>query len=160
MASCLPRALAFSILGVLLAALWAGVSPAAELIPPSRTLEDRAATGTVAVYSEPPELPVFVDGLRVGVTPLFALRLPAGDHRIRVHDAEAEVTVAAGAPLRLRYIDGRLARLPERDQPPAPASGSAETPRPSARGGGPSDAAGRVTYDPLYFPLNPRGPIY
>lgn len=146
--------------GALFAALLVTALPAAELIEPSRTLDGRSETGSVSVYSEPPELPVLVNGTRMGATPVFELRLPAGRHRLRVKDAEIEATVAPGMPLRLRYIDGRIVKLPEGEKAAPPAEAAAAGSRSTVRTEPPSAQVGGITYEPLYFPLNPRGPIY
>ena len=55
----------------------------ADLIEPSRTLTGKQKPmGRLSVFSEPPALNVFLDGVEIGKTPVISKKVAAGDHNI------------------------------------------------------------------------------
>jgi hypothetical protein len=62
----------------------------------------------VTVFSEPPELEVFLDGSKVGQTPLWLERVSQGFHKLRVKDVETEIHLEAGKGLRVGLFKGDL----------------------------------------------------
>ena len=88
-----------------------------QLIEPTRTLESEAkAPGRVTVFSEPPELEVFLDGSKVGQTPVWLEDVAQGFHKLRVKDAEKEVYVEPGKGLRVGLFKGDFVVFPEKER--------------------------------------------
>jgi len=91
--------------------LLAAVAPGdgGELIEPTRTLEDPAARwGKLIVFSEPPELDVFLDGSNIGKTPVWLEKVREGTHKLQIKDFEKEIYVKEGKPLRVGLFKGRF----------------------------------------------------
>jgi len=86
-----------------------------ELIEPTRTLEDAGARwGKLVVFSEPPEFDVFLDGSKVGQTPVWLERVKEGTHKIQIKDLEKEIYVKEGKILKVGLFKGRfITRLEE-----------------------------------------------
>jgi hypothetical protein len=63
----------------------------AELIEPSRMLEGRQKPmGRLSVFSEPPELDVFLDDINIGKTPVISKEIAPGTHLLRIKETEKE----------------------------------------------------------------------
>ncbi len=144
------------IAAILFVASW---SSAKDLIEPTRTLEGgEKQTGRISIFSEPPEMAVFVDGKKVGVTPLINYSLDGGTHVVSIEQDKTEVYVTADKPIRLAYFKGQFIEVPEKPAtagPPAPAvieTPKAPPPPPAARPENPPS--------PFYWPTNPSGRIY
>jgi hypothetical protein len=84
-----------------------GVEGGKELIEPSRGGSAGEATAPLIVTSEPPMMPVRVDGEPVGTTPVRH-RAAAGPHKVEVGDTEAEVALRPGSLTVLTLFKGRL----------------------------------------------------
>jgi hypothetical protein len=132
----------------------------AELIAPTRTLsEAKEQPGKLSVFSEPPALAVTLDGSDIGKTPVVAQEVEPGTHLIRIEDSETEIFVKPGQPLQYSWFKGSFIEVPvekkEVRQHP-----KAEQPEPSQKP--PSERSEEKKEDshPLYWPLNPTGPIY
>jgi hypothetical protein len=68
-----------------------------ELIEPTRTLQDAGERwGKLIVFSEPPEVDVFLDGSKVGQTPLWLEKVKEGTHKLQIKDREKEIYVKEG----------------------------------------------------------------
>jgi hypothetical protein len=68
------------------------LSIGAELIEPSRTLQDKQKPmGRLSVFSEPPELDVFLDGNKIGKTPLISNAVMPGTRVLRIKDTEKKL---------------------------------------------------------------------
>jgi hypothetical protein len=72
--------------------------------------------GSVTVFSEPPELEVFLDGSKVGQTPLWLERVSQGLHKLRVKDIETEIHLEAGKGLRVGLLKGDFVVFPEKER--------------------------------------------
>jgi hypothetical protein len=108
-----------SILGIFLflALFNTSICFSGQLIEPTRTLEGgEKATGSVTVFSEPPELEVFLDGSKVGQTPLWLERVSQGFHKLRVKDVEKEIHLEAGKGLRVGLLKGDFVVFPEKEK--------------------------------------------
>lgn len=113
----------------------------------------------IAVYSEPPELAVSLNGAVVGKTPFVKPGAEPGLYMVAVNEKEKQINVAPGKTVRVSYYKGDFFILPEKRPEPQKKPQAVEeklepkTPRerPSSRDLG---------YVPLYWPLDPRGPIY
>ena len=130
------------------------------LIEPTRTLDGKGKQiGYLSVYSEPPEMAVYLDGKQIGATPLSAHAVSAGEHLLRVGEVEKELFVLPGKALRYSLHKGRFIRLPDKkdplptDKPDEKSQKDLETPAQD-----PPDE--KSIPPPNYFPLNPMGPIY
>ncbi len=136
------------------------VPAGAELIEPTRNLEETSpAKGTLHVFSEPPGEKVLLDGEPIGLTPLMAVAVPPGLHKVSVGGKTTSILIPSGQRLRISLHRGEFIILPE-DAPPAERQPKmpAEAPRPEP----PVSGAQRSLRppSPLYFPINPTGPIF
>lgn len=86
-----------------------------EPIEPTRTLEDPAARwGKLVVFSEPPELDVYLDGSKVGMTPVWLEKVREGTHKLQINALENEIYVKEGKTLKVGLFKGRvIARIEE-----------------------------------------------
>jgi len=92
---------------LLLYSLTASTSLAEELIPPSRTLQDaKEAYGKLTVVSEPSGLEVFLDGSRIGQTPIWLKQVKQGPHKLRVKQLETDIFVKPGKILQISLFKG------------------------------------------------------
>jgi len=82
-----------------------------ELIEPTRTLQDAGERwGKLVIFSEPPELDVFLDGSRIGQTPVRLERVKEGTYKLQIKDLEKELYVKAGRTLKGGLFKGRKER--------------------------------------------------
>jgi PEGA domain len=90
------------------AALMAGSwSFAGELIEPTRTLGGpEKPWGSLNVFSEPPRMDVYLDGEKVGATPLWLRQVEAGPHKLKVEESEKDVQVEKGKAARIGLFKG------------------------------------------------------
>ena len=89
------------------------LSVCAELIEPSRTLKGQEKpVGQLSVFSEPPKMEVFLDGVEIGKTPVILKEVPSGVHILRVKDTEKEVTILSGKSLQLSFFKDSLIEIP------------------------------------------------
>ena len=74
-----------------------------ELIELTRSLEGPGkAMGKLTVVSEPPGLAVFLDGSKIGQTPIFFLKaVNSGLHKVRIKGKETDVSIGPGQTLRV-----------------------------------------------------------
>jgi len=80
---------------------------AEELIPPSRTLQNaKEAYGKLTVASEPPGLEVFLDGSKIGQTPIWLKQVKPGPHKLRVKQAETDIFVKPDKTLQISLFKG------------------------------------------------------
>ena len=93
----------------------AALSYGGDLIEPTRTLQDAGERwGKLVIFSEPPEFEVFLDGSRVGQTPVWIERVKVGSHKLQIKDLEEEVYVKEGRTLKVGLFKGRfITRLEE-----------------------------------------------
>ncbi len=64
-------------------------SKSGELIEPTRTLQSFEKTsGEISVFSEPPDLDVYLDNSKIGKTPIASIKIEAGIHLLKVKDSE------------------------------------------------------------------------
>jgi hypothetical protein len=83
-----------------------------ELIPPSRTLQEPGSTwGGLTVFSEPPQLEVYLDGKKVGETPVWLKHVKAGFHRLRVEHSETDIYLEPGGSIELSLYKGSFINL-------------------------------------------------
>ena len=69
----------------------------------------------MTVFSEPPELEVFLDGSKVGQTPVWLERVQQGFHKLRVEDPEKKIHVEPGKRLRVGLFKGDFVVFPEKE---------------------------------------------
>jgi len=137
------------------------LSLSAELIAPTRSLEGQSEEmGKLSVSSDPPGLEVALDGKGLGKTPLIDQAVTAGDHILSVKDAELEIFVLPGKTLQFALHKGSLIEIPERKQPKQPQPETEVVTQPVAGKKSAGSTEDQKKLDPLYFPLNPGGPIY
>lgn len=147
------------VLGVCAWTLLASLSGSAQLIEPTRVLnQERELKSTLTVLSEPPGLQALLDGTKLGVTPLFGIDVDPGTHVLRVEDKQASIQLVAGKPFRIALFKGSFLLIPEP---------KVDTPQPEAPVMAPAgEPASKVAWDdiikkdPFYWPMNPVGPIY
>lgn len=136
------------------------ISVFAELIEPTHTLKSQEEPmGTLTVFSEPPELDVVLDGNKIGKTPVISMEVRAGDHVLRIKDTEKEVSILPGKSLQLSLYKGSLIEIPEKNlgsskQPKLEEKRTTEAKKPRV------SEEEKIQDRPLYWPFNPRGPIY
>lgn len=103
----------FKLMGILSAGLLVlfMMDPAAasDLIEPTRTLQAApAATGDLAILSEPPGLDVALDGTLIGKTPVFLDNVKSGAHTLRVKNSETAIHLEPGATLQVSLFKGEF----------------------------------------------------
>ena len=104
---------------VFLLLLITGLSPASDLIEPSRSLQNAAnAPGNLAVLSEPPNLDVTLDKALIGKTPIFLKNVKSGTYRLRVKDSETTIYVEPGATLQISLFKGEFVNIPAKEKEP------------------------------------------
>lgn len=135
---------------------------AAELIEPTRSLRGGdESVGKLSVTSDPPKLDVILDGVKIGKTPIILRDIKPGLHVLRIRDSEKEFIAESGKPFHLSWHNGSfIVAPPKENKRPIPekqqeAKAPAETPPPQRQSSEQKDE-----HRPLYWPLNPRGPIY
>jgi len=134
-----------------------------ELIEPTRTLESSEKTsGKISVFSEPPGLNVYLDGSKIGKTPIFSKEVTSGVHILRIKDTEKVITILSGKSLRLSLFKDSLIEIPEKKveaptQPKLEEKMATQKKKPDKPTREKTEYEPK--YDPLYWPLNPTGPI-
>ena len=85
-----------------------------ELIEPSRTLQDtEKAWGRLTIFSEPPQLEVYLDREKVGQTPLWLRKVETGHHTIKIAHAETSVRVEKDERIKVGFFKGSFVMSPE-----------------------------------------------
>jgi hypothetical protein len=130
-----------------------------ELIEPTRTpLSAERNSGRISVLSEPPGLDVFLNNSKIGQTPILSVEVNAGIHKLRVQDSETEIFVKPGRSLQLSLYEGSFIEIPEKEEKGEALKKSGE--EKATRGVKTVEPTeDSKEYEPLYWPLNPRGPI-
>ena len=78
-----------------------------ELIEPTRTLQEAGRTwGSLTIFSEPPQLEVYLDREKVGRTPLWLRKVEAGLHKIKIGPAETSVRVGKDERIKAGFFKG------------------------------------------------------
>ena len=134
---------------------------AAGLIEPTRTIENGSVLqmGKLSVFSEPPEMEITLDGEKIGATPLIYKDVAPGSHILKIKDTETEINVKPGEPLRFSWVEGAFREIPiEEKEKPTQQKPEQET----AKKGKKSQEREQkeIELQPLYWPLNPKGPIF
>jgi len=135
----------------------------AELIEPTRTLDSSEKTyGKISVFSEPPDLEVYLDDTKIGKTPLILKEVTSGIHILRVKYAEKEIIILSGKSLQLSLFKDSLIEIPEKKakaptQPKLDKKMATEEKKPDEPTR--EKTENELKYDPPYWPLNPTGPI-
>ena len=131
----------------------------AELIEPSRRLEgQQKPMGRLSVFSEPPELNVLLDGVKIGKTPVISKKVTSGVHILRVKDIEKEITILSGKSLQWSLFKDTLIEIPEQ-KAEAPAQPKLEEKMATEEKKTEDPDKDKKPYDPFYWPLKPSGPI-
>ena len=131
----------------------------AELIEPSRTLKgQQKPMGRLSVFSEPPELDVFLDGIKIGKTPVIAKQVTPGTHVLRIKETEKEIVILPEKSLQMSLYKDSLIEIPEKKiEVPTPPEPKEQPKIPEKK---PEDSKkDKKQHDPFYWPTNPRGPI-
>lgn len=96
-----------AIAGLLAAFLWADVSGGNDLIEPSRKLGGpEKKWGGLTVFSEPPQLEVYLDGEKRGSTPLWLRQVEATLHTLKIDDMATHVQIRDGKTVRIGLFKG------------------------------------------------------
>jgi hypothetical protein len=134
----------------------------AQLIEPTRGIEGTSdGTGILNALSEPPGLDVQLDGRLIGKTPIFSLRRHPGLHLLRIKDSETEIRLVAGKSLTITLFKDSFIEIPtETVKPFSEITKEPLIPPTKSKTDEGSGVRQRITKDPYYWPLNPRGPIY
>jgi hypothetical protein len=132
---------------------------AADLIEPSRTLSSPAeSAGELSVFSEPPELDINMDGTQIGKTPVVGQKVEPGIHVIRIKDSETEIYVERGKLTKLSWFKGAFIEIPAEVVKSRKQQGEEKKEVPHTRVSE-QLVEKKEKPDPLYWPLNPKGPI-
>ena len=119
---------------VFLLLLVTDLSPASDLIEPSRTLKTETnEPGNLAVLSEPPDLDVTLDGTLIGKTPIFLKDIKSGTYQLRVKASETTIYVEPGKTLRISLFKGEFINIPVKKPEPVVQQPSEEKKVPEAR---------------------------
>jgi hypothetical protein len=131
------------------------------LVEPTHSMEGKEEKpGELAVFSEPPNLEVMLDGEKIGETPV-AVEVKPGEHTLSIEKAEKTVNILPGESLRLSLFKGEFIEIPEEEEKPVVKAPE----QPKIMPGGSQQARRErrenpQKYDQFYWPQNPRGPIY
>ena len=135
----------------------------AELIEPSRTLDgQQKPMGRLSVFSEPPDLDVYLDDTKIGKTPVISKEVTSGVHILRIKDTEKEITILSGKSLQLSLFKDSLIEIPEKKtEPPTQPKLEEKMATEEKKPDEPTKekTKNEPKYDPPYWPLNPNGPI-
>ena len=107
------------IVALVFVTLWLPLSfcYAGDLIPPTRTLESNwIAPGKVTVVSEPPGLEVFIDGFKLGETPVWLREVDPGLRKLQILQAQTDIFVQPGKTLQVALFKGSFIIIPEEDK--------------------------------------------
>ena len=135
------------------------LSFASDLIEPTRTLSGMGhSVGKLSVFSEPPRLDVKVNGTLIGETPVVSQAVEPGIHVIQVQDSEIEIYVKPGKSIKLSWFKGDFIEIPAevKEGQKKQDREKKEVPRKEK----PKQSVKNIELEPLYWPLNPGGPIY
>lgn len=136
------------------------LSFASDLIEPTRTPNDQAEkAGELSVFSEPPELNVEIDGTQMGKTPLILQEVTPGMHVIGVENSETKIYVRPGKSTKLSWFKGAFIEIPA-EVKEARKQQSEEKKEISRIKMSEQPDKKKEKPDPLYWPWNPKGPIY
>jgi PEGA domain len=97
-----------------------------DLIPPTRTLDGPGRRlSRLTVVSEPPGLEAFLDGSKIGDTPVWHREVEPGLYTLRVGDSESDVFLAPAKTSIISYFKGTFvdvskAREAAREKAPEP----------------------------------------
>jgi len=129
-----------------------------ELIQPTRMLEEgEKQTGYLSVFSEPPKMDVYLDGKKIGVTPIFSHVDSSGRHILQVGEAENEIYILSGESQQFSIYKGRLVQIPVKTKQHQKSKTEA---KPHVEKEKSETEEDKGLPPPNYFPLNPKGPIY
>jgi hypothetical protein len=85
-----------------------------ELIEPSRKLgESEKPWGGLTLFSEPPEMEVYVDGKKVGKTPVWLRQIKAAEHVLQIGGIKTSIQIKKEKTLRIGLFKGSLVRFSE-----------------------------------------------
>jgi hypothetical protein len=135
------------------------LSFASDLIEPTRNLSDKSHNeGKLFVFSEPPGLGVKMDGTVIGETPVELQAVEPGIHVIHVKDSEIEIYVNPGKSVKISWFKGAFIKIPSeaKEGHRQQIVQKKEDPRKEKS----EQSAKKMDLEPLYWPLNPKGPIY
>ncbi len=93
---------------------------AGDLLEPTRTLQEPGKSwGDLTIFSEPPQLDVYLDGAKIGNTPLWLRQIETGVHTVRIGDAETSVLVEKDEGVRIGLFKGSFVKsaAPEKQKP-------------------------------------------
>ena len=136
------------------------LSFASDLIEPTRMLSGPAErAGEFSVFSEPPELDVNLNGTQIGKTPVVGQKVAPGVHVIRVKDSSTEIYVEPGKSTKLSWFKGSFIEIPAEVIKSRKQQGEEKKEILHTRMSEQS-VEKKEKPDPLYWPLNPKGPIY
>ena len=152
-----PKLVLFLLLAYVLMGIFP-ISAKAELIEPTRTIEGASKQKSkFTVFSEPPGLDVLFDGNEIGETPVKLDEVEPGIHTLRIKDSETEIYIAPGKSLKLSFFKGSFVEIPEKEK-------EIEKQPKKEKVTGKEKPAGKkqdkIKYEPLYWPLNPKGQIF
>jgi len=95
---------------------------AGELIEPTRTLQEAEKTwGGLTIFSEPPQLEIYLDGEKVGQTPLWLRKVERGLHSIKIGHAQTSVRIEKDKRLKVGLFKGSfvISSEPAKETPKA-----------------------------------------
>lgn len=135
------------------------LSFASDLIEPTRTLSDMGHNeGKLSVFSEPPRLDVKMDGTVIGETPVELQAVEPGIHVIQVKASEIEIYVKPGKSVKLSWFKGAFIEIPVKIKEGRKQQNGVKKEAPRIEKS--EQSVKKIDLEPLYWPLNPRGPIY
>jgi hypothetical protein len=136
------------------------ITVASDLIEPTRTLSSPAEnTAELSVFSEPDGLDVDLDGASIGKTPVVGLKVEPGSHVIRLQGVRTEIDTEAGEAIRLSWFKGTFIQIPAQKEEGLPEQ-SEEKKKTLQTKSSERSTEKKEKPNPLYWPLNPVGPIY
>jgi hypothetical protein len=139
------------------------ITVASDLIEPTRTLSSPAEnTVELSVFSEPAGLDVDLDGVSIGKTPVVGLKVEPGSHVIRLQDVETEINAEPGKSIKLSWFKGAFIHIPvevQKARVQHVPRGAEENAASKIKISEQSDGEKEIL-QPLYWPLNPSGPIW
>jgi len=133
---------------------------AKELIAPTRSKKGTVEqSGKLSVFSEPPGIEVLLDGTKIGLTPVIAKEIAPGTHVLKIQDKEAEIYISPGKALQYSWFKGSFREIPVKEEKDRKAPNTESATAKKEKKDRKSDQK-EIELQPLYWPLNPRGPIF
>jgi hypothetical protein len=140
--------------------LYFSVSPDAQLIEPTRNLNEPKDLGFLNVLSEPPGIEVQIDGRVIGKTSVFSVELLPAVYILRIGDSETDIHIVVGKTTSISWFKGTFIAIPPPSIPAGEIPEEGSKPIQKTKPEKTPEVQNEIPKQPFYWPLNPHGPIF